>query len=319
MSERQQIKESNLLYLMLDSGAYSAWNKGVEIDIDKYIAYIKRYEHVIGAYVNLDVIPGSPEGDEPTAQEADAAAQASWDNLKYMESKGLHPVPVFHYGEPFKWLRKMLDEGYEFVGLGGIADTRHASKRLTWLDFAFTILTDGQGWPLVKVHGFALTSTEVLVRYPWFSCDSASWMLLAGYGKVVVPYFHPGGIADYTKAPRYIHVSEKGRVIPVDIRGARNLDVSYFEGLEHEFDEDNKPMFRRSKGGLDIDHRQFQVGSKVREQWENYMKESGTTYEECKESLYARMNVSVYYFSELQKHHQKTPFKYRTSRFFDGI
>ena len=46
--------------LFLDSGAYSAWSKGVTIDIDEYISFIKKNIKYITVYANLDVI-GDPE------------------------------------------------------------------------------------------------------------------------------------------------------------------------------------------------------------------------------------------------------------------
>ena len=40
--------------IMLDSGAFSAWNAGKQIDIDKYIEFIR--DNNIDVYFNLDVI-----------------------------------------------------------------------------------------------------------------------------------------------------------------------------------------------------------------------------------------------------------------------
>jgi hypothetical protein len=37
-------------------------------------------------------------------------------------------------------------------------------------------LTDPDGTPKVKVHGFGLTNIQLLFRYPWYSVDSTSWL-----------------------------------------------------------------------------------------------------------------------------------------------
>ena len=44
--------------IMLDSGAYSSWKRGEHIDLTSYIAFVKRNEHLLASYANLDVIPG---------------------------------------------------------------------------------------------------------------------------------------------------------------------------------------------------------------------------------------------------------------------
>ena len=42
--------------VFLDSGAFSAWTRGMEIDIQKYIEFIKQNQDIITVYANLDVI-----------------------------------------------------------------------------------------------------------------------------------------------------------------------------------------------------------------------------------------------------------------------
>jgi hypothetical protein len=38
-----------------------------------------------------------------------------------------------------------------------------------------------------KTHGFAMTSPDMLHRWPWFSVDSTSWVLYGRYGVICVP------------------------------------------------------------------------------------------------------------------------------------
>ena len=69
-----------------------------------------------------------------------------------MKSKGLKPIPVFHQMEDFKWLYRMLDDGEPYLGISPTKGSdRHEYRR--WLDKVFTILTDKDGWPIVKTHG----------------------------------------------------------------------------------------------------------------------------------------------------------------------
>src|SRR2546423_4074021 len=67
--------------VFLDSGAFSAYSQGAKINIAAYCRYIFKYKHLLAVYSNLDVI-GSAEG--------------TLKNQRYMESKGLQPLPVFH-------------------------------------------------------------------------------------------------------------------------------------------------------------------------------------------------------------------------------
>src|SRR5580692_1929900 len=84
--------------LMLDSGAFSAWKRGISINLAEYIAYIKKHEHLLASYVCLDQIPGKP-GVKRTQAEVDDAAAQSYKNQQTMKKAGLTPIPVFHQGE----------------------------------------------------------------------------------------------------------------------------------------------------------------------------------------------------------------------------
>ena len=167
-----EIAAKNRVELFLDSGAYSAWSQGQEINIKEYIQFIKDHDEVIDIYANLDVI-GDPV--------------ATWKNQEVMEKAGLDPLPVFHYGEPVEWLTKYLDKGYEYISLGGMVPIS-TNMLIRWLDGMFEeFLTDTSGMPIIKVHGFGLTSLVLMLRYPWYSVDSTSWILTGRMGSIFVP------------------------------------------------------------------------------------------------------------------------------------
>jgi hypothetical protein len=128
-----------LMNIMVDSGAFSAWTKDKEINLDEYISFIKRFEDDISYYINLDVIPGDP-GRKPTAKEIDFSANKGWENYQKMLEEGLNPIPVFHFGEDIKWLRRIIDSGVNYVGLGGIVGRpRPLVKK--WLDKVFDMMS----------------------------------------------------------------------------------------------------------------------------------------------------------------------------------
>lgn len=170
--------------LFLDSGAFSAWSQGVEININDYINFIKEHKEVIDIYANLDVISGSKIGNETSAKQ-------TLENQKIMEKAGLSPLPTFHYGEPVKYLKHYL-KNYDYIALGGMVPI--SNKQLVpWLDDLFgNYICDKKGIPKVKIHGFGLTSLKLMLRYPWYSVDSTSWVVTGRMGSIMVPRYKSG-------------------------------------------------------------------------------------------------------------------------------
>jgi hypothetical protein len=46
-----------------------------------------------------------------------------------------------------------------------------------WLDEVFAHYLTFAGAPIIKVHGFGMTTFELMARYPWYSVDSSSWLM----------------------------------------------------------------------------------------------------------------------------------------------
>jgi len=176
--------------LFLDSGAHSLYTKKVinkyhkegysfyDTDefwkyVDDYADFVKKHIKYLDIYANVDVI-FNPE--------------LSWKVLKYLEKKGLKPLPVVHYGSDLKWLKKHIDEGYDYIGIGGIGQEVDVNTYYIWADRVFDKICDTEKrLPIVKTHGFAVTSVKLLFAYPWYSVDSTSWVLTGRFGSVYVP------------------------------------------------------------------------------------------------------------------------------------
>jgi hypothetical protein len=185
--ERRRDVKNRKVSLFLDSGAFGAWTHGQTIDIDKYIEFIKKNEDCIEIYANLDVIGN---------------AQATWDNQKYMEKAGLHPLPVVHTArEDPKWIRRYLRAGYDYIGLGGIAKAATRRALVQLLDEFFSLnICDDKGMPKVKVHGFGVSSPLMMFRYPWYSVDSTTWVMTSRHGFIFIPN-RRGGKWQYDLSP----------------------------------------------------------------------------------------------------------------------
>ncbi len=187
------MRENNNIDLFLDSGAFSAKRLGVTINLQDYINFVKQHESLLTVYANLDVI-GDPK--------------ATWKNQLEMERAGLQPLPVFHYGSDPKWLERILSRGYDYMALGGFMAAGSTENIMRWLDYIWSrYLTDKDGMPKVKVHGFAITSHPLLRRYPWYSVDSTTWVLVGAMGGVIVPRIVRAGKYDYSKPPMILAVS----------------------------------------------------------------------------------------------------------------
>lgn len=146
--------------------------------LDSYADFILRHKDGIDVYASVDVI-FNPE--------------LSWTSLKYLEDKGLKPLPVVHDGTPLKWVVKYVEAGYGYVGVGGVGQESSRKAYVHWADTVFREICPGpHHTPLIKVHGFAVTAIPLMLRYPWYSLDSSRWAKAAGYGSILVPYKRDG-------------------------------------------------------------------------------------------------------------------------------
>lgn len=163
--------------VFLDSGAFSAFTKGVEVDLPKYCRYI---------HENKDII--LTDGNALLASVLDGIGdpQKTYENQMEMQRHGVTPLPCFHYGEDERYLEWYI-ANYEYITLGGMVPIS-TPQLIHWLDRLWDkYLTDGSGRPRLKVHGFGLTSLPLMKRYPWYSVDSSTWVQWAANGMILVP------------------------------------------------------------------------------------------------------------------------------------
>lgn len=175
--------------VFLDSGAFSAYTLGIDIDLPTYCEYIKRNKdlwRVEDGVMMASVLDGI--GDP----------LKTWQNQMHMEQLGAKPLPCFHAGEDERYLEHYV-KNYEYITLGGMVGS--SSKQLcVWLDRMWErYLTDGSGRPRLKVHGFGITAIPIMERYPWYSVDSSSWIQSAAFGSVITPEWGPLSVS--SKSP----------------------------------------------------------------------------------------------------------------------
>lgn len=164
--------------IFLDSGAFSAYSQGIEVSIQEYIQYIKD---------NSDILLHLQDN-QPVASVLDAIGnpEETWENQRKMEQGGVTPLPCFHYGEDPKFLQWYI-KNYSYITIGGMVAVSN-KVLLPWLDYIWgNYLTNTDGSPKLKVHGFGMTSQYIMERYPWYSVDSSSWVQCSGNGAIMLP------------------------------------------------------------------------------------------------------------------------------------
>lgn len=191
--DRQRDPPSLALFAM-DSGAHSLYNEEVlkkdkvrndysyfqlsnrkfRRYVDRYAKFIKKHRSCIDMYVNVDVIY-NPE--------------LTWETQLYLEKEhGLNPVPVVHLNTGLEWVEKYVRRGHEILGIGGLGQGATAENYTDWADQVFDFLCPlPSRLPIIKPHGFAMTSCALMRRYPWWSVDSASWAKVGAHGSIYAP------------------------------------------------------------------------------------------------------------------------------------
>ena len=193
--------------LVLDSGAFSVWKRGETLTLPMYIDFLDRQGDIFEAIVNLDVIPGRWTV-KPSAAEVEESASKGRANALALRKAGHEVMPVFHMGENLVWLKRMIDDGFKYIGISP-ANDRQGPEKVAWLDDVFEFLCGTKGYPAVKTHGFGVTAVPILYRYPWYSADSVTWLLVGGYGGILVPKPGLDGQPDYSLFPTVMSVSSR--------------------------------------------------------------------------------------------------------------
>lgn len=179
--------------VFLDSGAFSAFTKGVEVDLPKYCDYVK---------ANIDVIEKVDGALCASVLDGIGDPLKTWQNQQAMESLGVRPLPCFHYGEDERYLEWYV-KNYDYITLGGMVPIS-TPQLIHWLDRIWERhLTDGSGNPRLRVHGFGLTSLPLMKRYPWFSVDSSTWVQWAANGMILIPGIGQVNVSNKSSARKY--------------------------------------------------------------------------------------------------------------------
>lgn len=193
--------------LFIDCGAYSVYKGSLNfIDIDKYIDFVNSIDEHIYAFAQLDEIPGK-FAKKKNHSDFIISAEKTWENYLYMRDRVVSPeklVPVFHCGEDFDVLKRMIEyrdksvsdssvhhsdmvgdiylDRVNIVGLSPMNDS-HVTTKEKYLNECYEYISQ---YGDVKTHLFGMTSLPLLSKLPCYSADSQSHRLRAAYSQLYI-------------------------------------------------------------------------------------------------------------------------------------
>lgn len=169
LNYKKQPNQMNAPNFLLDSGGFTARKQGTPIAVEQYRDYVNQTESKV--VFNLD----TRDPDETLRNQA----------FLEKETKA-YVIPVYHFSE-FKdpKYRDLIDyyaKNYKYISLGGTAEGAQGNtkNKELFFDYCFSRVRDK-----AKVHGLAVTSYKMMLRYPWFSVDSTTWLVPEMYGQLV--------------------------------------------------------------------------------------------------------------------------------------
>jgi hypothetical protein len=143
---------------VLDSGAFSAHSRGINIDVAEY------------ADTALELMANDPKLSEVYSLDVIGDWRASERNTQYLWGRGVPAIPCYHVGEPEDVLMGLCRD-YKKVALGGAVGFRAKGK---WARQCFARV-----WPKA-LHGFGFGGIRDIMDLPWHSVDATNWELRPG-------------------------------------------------------------------------------------------------------------------------------------------
>lgn len=182
---RSSVCNAGNITLLLDSGAFTAWNKGHEMHLHDLLPV---YFDFMNAYwreskeiylINLDKIPGSPGRTADTA-EIEEAIEISDKNYEILVKEfGSRVLPVYHQNENEARLRQICAMT-DYICVSPRNDLPEG-QRVKWSQEVHSKIPRS-----IKTHGLAATGDLMMATVPWTSVDSASWIFTASVGNVTL-------------------------------------------------------------------------------------------------------------------------------------
>ncbi|MFT4471386.1 hypothetical protein ACMX2H_15900 [Arthrobacter sulfonylureivorans] len=164
------VKNTSGVDLLVDSGAFTAFTLGEKISMEAYCDWLIENQSKITTAISLDVI-GDWKG----------SARNTEKMLKRLP-EGFPLMPVWHSTSPESELRRLCRE-HDYIGIGGV--TSMASKVNMFMRHMVKAHKIARDYG-TKLHGLGVTGHDAMLRLPWHTVDSSSWLAGARYGRMVL-------------------------------------------------------------------------------------------------------------------------------------
>ena len=172
----ERLKKTPDVRVFIDSGAFTFMTNQEEFRnmpdkfwtdyLEKYTGFIKDHADLIFACADLDI-------DKIVGEEqVDRYREEYFEPLKDL---GIDVCYIWHEERGFEGWKRMCEK-YDYIGLSTENDSLSVQQLTKMINYAKKCNT--------RVHGMALTKTELLVRIPFFSCDSTTWLVGQQYGEL---------------------------------------------------------------------------------------------------------------------------------------
>lgn len=154
--------------IFVDSGAFTFLSENnqrtlaeIEVYLTEYIAFLKAAKEYISVAVNLDI------------EDIAGIEQVNQWNKRFeeLEREGLRICYVWHSIRKVKGFDDYAGK-YRYIGIPGGDSGLVSANKMVYL---------GRKHKTV-FHGFGLTKPSVLIRHPYYSADSSSWLAGEEYG-----------------------------------------------------------------------------------------------------------------------------------------
>lgn len=153
--------------VMLDSGAFSAFQRGITVTVPDLIAWYRDMAHLNPIMAGLDVLYD---------------AESTRANCEQMRDAGLDVFPTVHLGSDPRLVRQYAQAGWPRLALGGLVNRRVPIKaRANWVLQCQRVAAENG----VMLHGFGWSpvgraTLETVRRFT--TVDSTSWNRGTKYG-----------------------------------------------------------------------------------------------------------------------------------------
>lgn len=234
--------------LIVDSGAFTAWNIGKDIKLDDYCTFLDSIEHLRPFHaVQLDVF-GDPE--------------ASWKNYLIMKERGYDVMPVFTRGESLDMLEEMY-KYTDYIMFGGVVIGRGNRNYVKWF-----LERNNQR----DTHWLGFVNMPFIKTYKPRSVDSSSWMMASRFGSMSL-YSGAGEIKTFKKlqfanspTEEMLRCAKKTLLSPDELKILAYKDAWIFNG-HHDGNIDWRKPDKRSSaqfiGNMGHIMRAWEVEEKV--------------------------------------------------------